>query len=132
MTRGHVAVLLCGYAIGERSARRIDPSYVRRLLPRLAARAGVDRRVHAHGLRHTADAELAREGTPINVIGDALGHSTPAVTDRYLLAVGPMHVIDTIRARAGIARSDDGRGRGRQWGLRAGPLGEASCLYLSG
>ncbi len=32
---------------------RIDTSYVRRLLPRLAAKAGIDRRVHAHGLRHT-------------------------------------------------------------------------------
>ena len=42
---------------------RIDSSYVRRLLPRLAARVGIDRRVHAHGLRHTYAAELARKGT---------------------------------------------------------------------
>jgi len=63
---------------------RIDSSYVRRLLPRLAAKAGVDRRVHAHGLRHTYAAELAREGTAINVIRDALGHTSLAVTDRYL------------------------------------------------
>jgi len=41
---------------------QIDTSYVRRLLPRLAARAGVDRRMHAHGLRHTHAAELARGG----------------------------------------------------------------------
>jgi transcriptional regulator with XRE-family HTH domain len=37
---------------------RLDSSYVRRLLPRLARKAGVDRRVHAHGLRHTYAAEL--------------------------------------------------------------------------
>jgi site-specific recombinase XerD len=79
---------------------RLDTSYVRRLLPRLARKAGVDRRVHAHGLRHTYAAELARERTPINVIRDALGHSTLAVTDRYLRDVAPMHVIDTIRARS--------------------------------
>jgi site-specific recombinase XerD len=78
---------------------RIDPSYVRHLLPRLAAKAGLDRRVHAHGLRHTYAAELARERTPINVIRDALGHTSLAVTDRYLRDVAPMHVIDTIRAR---------------------------------
>jgi len=78
---------------------RVDASYVRHLLPRLAAKAGLDRRVHAHGLRHTYAAELARERTPINVIRDALGHSTLAVTDRYLRDVAPMHVIDTIRAR---------------------------------
>ena len=63
-------------------------------------KAGIDRRVHAHGLRHTYAAELAREGTPINVIRDALGHTSLAVTDRYLRDVAPMHVIDTMRARA--------------------------------
>jgi site-specific recombinase XerD len=78
----------------------IDTSYVRRLLPRLAAKAGIDRRVHAHGLRHTYAAELARERTPINVIRDALGHSTLAVTDRYLRDVAPIHVIETMKARS--------------------------------
>jgi integrase/recombinase XerD len=78
---------------------RLDTSYVRHLLPRLARRAGIDRRVHAHGLRHTYAAELAREQTPINVIRDALGHASLAVTDRYLRDVAPTHVIDTIRAR---------------------------------
>jgi len=78
---------------------RIDSSYVRRLLPRLARKAGIDRRVHAHGLRHTYAAELAREGTAINVIRDALGHTSLAVTDRYLRDVAPTHVIDTMRAR---------------------------------
>ena len=78
---------------------RIDTSYVRRLLPRLAARAGVEKRVHAHGLRHTHAAELAREGTPINIIRDDLGHTSLAVTDRYLRDVAPQAVIDTLRAR---------------------------------
>jgi site-specific recombinase XerD len=78
---------------------RIDSSYVRRLLPRLAAKAGIDRRVHAHGLRHTHAAEMAREGTPINVIRDDLGHTSLAVTDRYLRDVAPTHVINTMRAR---------------------------------
>jgi site-specific recombinase XerD len=78
---------------------RIDSSYIRRLLPRLARKAGIDRRVHAHGLRHTHAAELAREGTPINIIRDDLGHTSLAVTDRYLRDVAPQAVIDTIRAR---------------------------------
>lgn len=79
---------------------RIDTSYVRHLLPRLARKADVHRRVHAHGLRHTYAAELARERTPINVIRDALGHTSLAVTDRYLRDIAPMHVIETMRARA--------------------------------
>jgi len=94
LSPGARAPVFCTLAGG-----RIDPSYVRHLLPRLAARAGLDRRVHAHGLRHTYASELARERTPINVIRDALGHTSLAVTDRYLRDVAPMHVIDTIRAR---------------------------------
>jgi len=91
---GARAPVLCTLAGG-----RLDASYVRRLLPRLAKRAGIDRRVHAHGLRHTYAAELASERTPVNVIRDALGHSSLAVTDRYLRDVAPVHVIDTMRAR---------------------------------
>ncbi len=59
----------------------------------------MDRRVHAYGLRHTYASELARERTLINVIRDALGYTSLAVTDRYLRDVAPMYVIDTIRAR---------------------------------
>ncbi len=94
LSPGARAPIFCTLAGG-----RIDTSYVRHLLPRLAAKAGLDRRVHAHGLRHTYASELARERTPINVIRDALGHTSLAVTDRYLRDVAPMHVIDTIRAR---------------------------------
>jgi integrase/recombinase XerD len=88
LSPGARAPIFCTLAGG-----RIDSSYVRRLLPRLAAKAGIDRRVHAYA------AELAREGTAINVIRDALGHTSLAVTDRYLRDVAPTHVIDTMRAR---------------------------------
>ena len=52
-----------------------------------------------HGLRHSYAAELAREGTPMNVLRDALGHSSLATTDRYLRDVAPVHVIKTMRRR---------------------------------
>ena len=50
--------------------------YVRDMLKRQAAKAGLEKRVHPHGLRHTHAAELVREGVPINVIRDQLGHSS--------------------------------------------------------
>ncbi len=53
-------------------------AYVRALLPRLAKRAGIEKRVHAHGLRHTHAAELAREGVPVNMIQAQLGHACAA------------------------------------------------------
>lgn len=73
--------------------------YVRHLLRRLATKAGIERRVHPHALRHTYAAELARERVPMNVLRDALGHSTLATTDRYLRDVAPVHVIDVMQAR---------------------------------
>lgn len=77
----------------------IDPSYVRRLLPRLARRAAIGKRVHAHGFRHRFAIDLVDEGAPITTIRDALGHSSIAVTDTYLRRVGAGEAIDFGRAR---------------------------------
>ncbi len=58
--------------------------YVRQLLKKLAADAGIDKRVHPHGFRHTFAVELRRSGTDIAVISKLLGHSSIAVTARFL------------------------------------------------
>ncbi len=66
---------------------RLDPSHVRRSLKRLARRAGIQKRVHPHGLRHTHAVEHVREGTPLPELQAQLGHSSLAVTSRYLAHV---------------------------------------------
>jgi site-specific recombinase XerD len=78
----------------------IDQSYVRHLLPRLALRAGVDKRVHAHALRHAYAVELEREGATVSTIRDLLGHSSAAVTDRYLRRLGAGAAVEFARQRA--------------------------------
>ena len=78
----------------------LDSSYVRRLLPRLARRSGIDKRVHAHGLRHAHAAELAAEGLPVNVVQQQLGHGSLATTDRYLRHIAPRERVEAMRARA--------------------------------
>lgn len=77
----------------------LKDSYVRELLPRLAQKAGVEKRVHPHGLRHTHAYDLAGEGKPITLIQDQLGHSTLAVTERYLKHVAPHDRIRLLRDR---------------------------------
>jgi site-specific recombinase XerD len=77
----------------------IDQSYVRHLLPRLASRAGIDKRVHAHGLRHAFAVELEAEGAPLTTIRDLLGHSSAAATDRYLRRIGASDAVDFPRRR---------------------------------
>jgi site-specific recombinase XerD len=77
----------------------LDSSYVRHLLPRLASKADIEKRVHPHALRHTHAAELAREGVPLNLIQAQLGHSNVATTSRYLAHIAPMELISTMQRR---------------------------------
>lgn len=77
----------------------MESAYVRSLLPRLARKAGIDKRCHAHGLRHTHATELAAEGTPLNVISAQLGHSNVSTTDRYIRHLAPQAVILAMQAR---------------------------------
>jgi site-specific recombinase XerD len=79
--------------------RPVGSRYVRSLLPRLAAKAGIDKRVHPHGLRHSHAAELANEGVPLHVIRQQLGHASLAVTDRYIQALQPADVIQAMQER---------------------------------
>lgn len=83
-----------------RRGGRLDPSYLRHLLPRLAERAGLSKRVHMHALRHRYAVELEQEGAPLSVIRDLLGHSSIATTDSYLRRAGASRAIAFARARA--------------------------------
>jgi site-specific recombinase XerD len=77
----------------------LQPTYARTLLPRLARKAGIQKRVHPHGLRHTHAAELMREGVPLNVIQKQLGHVSVAVTSAYLDHIAPREVVETMKRR---------------------------------
>lgn len=74
-------------------------SYVRSIIKRLGIQAGIPKRVHAHGLRHTHAYELMMEGIPIPIIQRQLGHSSLATTDIYLSHIAPKQVIDAISTR---------------------------------
>jgi site-specific recombinase XerD len=92
---GRIQRVFCTLSGGD-----IDASYVRHLLPRLASRAGVTKRVHAHGLRHAYAVGLEREGATLSVIRDLLGHSSASITDRYLRRLGTGEAVDFARARS--------------------------------
>ncbi len=78
------------------------PSYVRSLLSRLARAAGVHKRVSAEILRRTLATELVREGLPVEAIQRHLGHSSPAVTSRYLSRhdATVREVVETMKRRS--------------------------------
>jgi site-specific recombinase XerD len=91
---GAEAPLFCTLSGGP-----VHPAYVRQLLPRLAAKAGLGKRVHAQGLRHTHAAELAAEGLPAELIQAQLGHESLASTDRYLRRIPPADRIGALQRR---------------------------------
>ena len=88
------APLFCALA-----GRPIKPSYVRTLLPRLAARTGIEKRVHPQGLRHTHAFELMLEGVPVAIIQAQLGGTSLATTSRYVSHLAPVDVIGRMKAR---------------------------------
>ncbi len=77
----------------------LKAAYVRALLPRLAKKAGIQRRCHAHGLRHAFAFELANEGTPLHVIQATLGHKSLQTTQAYVSHLNPTQVISAMKSR---------------------------------
>ena len=71
----------------------------RTILQRLGRRAGLVKRTHCHGLRHTCAVELLAEGVPLAVISRGLGHSNLATTARYLDHISPVDVVQYMRSR---------------------------------
>lgn len=77
----------------------LHPQYVRAMIARLGERAGIAKRVHPHGLRHTHASQLADELWPLNRIQLQLGHSNLATTSRYVAHINPTELLAAARAR---------------------------------
>jgi len=79
--------------------RPLTTSAVRQQMKRYARKAGIRKRVHPHGLRHTHAFELANEAVPLHVIRAQLGHSDLSMTARYIDHLSPQQVLAAIAAR---------------------------------
>lgn len=84
----------------------LSASYVRRAFKRLGVAAGIAKRVHPHGLRHTHASELRSEGFDIGIISRQLGHRDISTTARYLDHVAPWAVVEAVAGRAPNAITD--------------------------
>ncbi len=78
---------------------KLHSSYVRTMLPRLARKAGIERRVHPHALRHSFSFEMAGENAPLHVLQMQLGHVHLSTTQRYISHVHPTQVVSLMRSR---------------------------------
>lgn len=89
--------ILCPVLYGPEAGRPLQTRYVREALARYARRAGISKRVHPHGLRHSHACRLADSGVPIHIIQRQLGHASIATTSLYLDVLAPNGVVDGVR-----------------------------------
>jgi len=66
----------------------LSPRYVQRMVKRYAAKAGIEKDVHPHTLRHSFATDLYRETTNLRLTQKALGHASVATTQVYT------HIVD--------------------------------------
>lgn len=84
--------LFCTLAGGRLSREQFSQR-----LKALAVRAGIEKRVHPHGLRHSRAVDLVRQGVALPVIQAAYGHSSLQTTQTYVSHIAPTEVIEAMR-----------------------------------
>lgn len=83
---------------GPTRGQSVNAPYVRQLMHDLGERAGIEKRVHYHGLRHTYASYLLDKGVPLHVIKTMLGHSSVVITEHYADHVGNAAAMGMVRA----------------------------------
>lgn len=83
--------------VGPTAGAKINGPYVRALMVQLCEKAGIDKRVSFHTLRHFYASTLLDGGAPIHFIKQMLGHSSIAITEAYADHISPSRVIEFLR-----------------------------------
>lgn len=78
---------------------RVSGAYVRAFMKRLAKQAGLEKRIHPHGCRHTCAFEMMMAGQPLGEIQLHLRHTNIATTANYLQHLAPMKAVEAAQAR---------------------------------
>jgi len=74
----------------------LSPQYVRTALQRIGRRAGLEKRIHPHGLRRSCACHLLDQGMSVRAIQGILGHSSLATTQAYLQEINPKYLADEM------------------------------------
>ena len=89
--------LFCSITGAEKGAA-LSTSAIRQKLLRLQKKTGIEKRLHPHGLRHTAAVQWANRGVPVPIIQRLLGHSSLTVTAIYLASLSCADVSRAMNA----------------------------------
>ena len=83
----------------QAKGNHLHSSHFRQKIKRLRAKAGIEKRCHLHGLRHTHASELIEEGVDIATIAGQLGHVYTSTTSRYVHQLRPDVMNKKLRER---------------------------------
>jgi len=72
-----------GETVTAEAGTRLSGRYVREMVRRYAAQAGIEKRVHPHLLRHQALTDLYDRTQDLRLVQEVAGHSSPNTTQRY-------------------------------------------------
>jgi len=79
----------------------ITGNYARKMLREKREKAGIDKPVRPHGMRHTLVHELAEDkNVSIHSIKDILGQESLAATEHYVTKLNPTTALDALRNRS--------------------------------
>ncbi len=91
----------------------MDPSGIQRMVPALARKAGIEKHVSPHTLRHCFATHLLEDSTDLRTIQSMLGHSNIQTTEVYLHVAA--HHLQTVRNPLdhlpSVGAPSSGRGR---------------------
>lgn len=77
----------------------LNPAHYRRAIKRAQKKAGIEKRCHLHGLRHTAASELLEEGFDLLTISTQLGHKHVSTTNTYVHKIRPDLANERLKQR---------------------------------
>ncbi|MED1603232.1 tyrosine-type recombinase/integrase [Alkalihalophilus marmarensis] len=69
--------------VTDRSPHRMSIAQMRYIIKRISSRAGINKTIHPHQLRHSYATHLLNNGAPIDVIQSLLGHEKTETTRIY-------------------------------------------------
>ena len=83
----------------------VSPRYVQAMVARYARRAGIEKRVHPHTLRHTFATDLLRDAGNVELVRRALGHANLATTQIciHLVDAGLEAALNSFRRSEAVA-----------------------------
>lgn len=78
---------------------KLAQAYIRDMLAKKASKAGLEKRVTPHTLRHAFATSLHDEGVSMKAIQQSLGHSSLATTDVYLETLSGSLGVKAVQGR---------------------------------